>query len=64
MALRKFIIEREIPKVGTFEREQLRGAAAKSNACRSWRSPSPASRAWTLIFSRPTWTSASGKARR
>jgi len=31
MALRKFIIEREIPKVGTFDREQLRGAAAKSN---------------------------------
>ena len=29
--MRKFIIEREIPKVGTFEREQLRGAAAKSN---------------------------------
>jgi len=32
MALRKFIIEREIPAVGTLEREQLRGAAAKSNA--------------------------------
>ena len=31
MALRKFIIERDIPKVGTFEREQLRGAARKSN---------------------------------
>ena len=31
MALRKFIIEREIPGVGTLEREQLRGAAAKSN---------------------------------
>jgi hypothetical protein len=31
MALEKFIIERDIPKVGTFEREQLRGAAAKSN---------------------------------
>jgi hypothetical protein len=31
MALSKFIIEREIPKVGSFEREQLRGAAAKSN---------------------------------
>ncbi|SDR34056.1 Protein of unknown function [Rhizobiales bacterium GAS191] len=31
MALRKFIIERDIPKVGTFEREQLRGAAEKSN---------------------------------
>ncbi|MDH3741469.1 MAG: DUF4242 domain-containing protein [Hyphomicrobiales bacterium] len=31
MALRKFIIEREIPEVGTFGREQLRGAAAKSN---------------------------------
>ena len=31
MALRKFVIEREIPKVGSFEREQLRGAAAKSN---------------------------------
>ena len=31
MTLRRFIIERDIPKVGTFEREQLRGAAAKSN---------------------------------
>ena len=31
MALRRFIIERDIPKVGTFEREELRGAAAKSN---------------------------------
>lgn len=31
MALRRYIIEREIPAVGTFEREQLRGAAAKSN---------------------------------
>ncbi|HEX7967055.1 MAG TPA: DUF4242 domain-containing protein [Stellaceae bacterium] len=32
MALRKFIIEREIPKVGTLQRDQLRGAAGKSNA--------------------------------
>jgi hypothetical protein len=32
MTLRRFIIERDIPKVGTLEREQLRGAAAKSNA--------------------------------
>ena len=31
MALRKFIIEREIPTVGSLEREQLREAAAKSN---------------------------------
>lgn len=31
MALRKFVIERDIPKVGSFEREQLQGAAAKSN---------------------------------
>ena len=31
MTLRRFIIERDIPKVGTFERDQLRGAAAKSN---------------------------------
>jgi hypothetical protein len=31
MALHKFIIERDIPKVGSLEREQLRGAAAKSN---------------------------------
>ena len=31
MVLRRFIIERDIPKVGTFEREQLRAAAAKSN---------------------------------
>ncbi len=30
-ALRKFIIERAIPNVGTFERDQLRAAAAKSN---------------------------------
>ena len=31
MAMRKFIIERDIPAVGSFEREQLKGAAAKSN---------------------------------
>ena len=31
MTLRKYVIERDIPKVGSFEREQLRGAAAKSN---------------------------------
>jgi hypothetical protein len=30
--LRRFIIERDIPEVGTFGREQLRGAAAKSNS--------------------------------
>lgn len=31
MALRKFIIERDIPEVGSLDRDQLRGAAAKSN---------------------------------
>ena len=31
MALRKFIIERDILGAGTLEREQLRAAAAKSN---------------------------------
>jgi hypothetical protein len=31
MALRKYIIEREIPGVGTLARQELRGAAAKSN---------------------------------
>jgi hypothetical protein len=31
MALSRFIIEREIPSVGTLDREQLRDAAAKSN---------------------------------
>jgi hypothetical protein len=31
MTLRRFIIERAIPKVGSLEREQLRQAAAKSN---------------------------------
>ena len=31
MALRKFIIERVIPTVGSLDREQLRSAAAKSN---------------------------------
>jgi hypothetical protein len=29
--MRKFVIERELPAVGSMEREQLRGAAAKSN---------------------------------
>jgi hypothetical protein len=31
MTLRRFIIERDIPEVGSFDRDQLRGAAAKSN---------------------------------
>ena len=31
MTLRKFIIERDIPAVGSLERDQLRGAAAQSN---------------------------------
>jgi len=31
MAMRKFIIERDIPGAGSLEREQLRAAAAKSN---------------------------------
>jgi hypothetical protein len=31
MALRKFIIEREIPKVGSLDDKQLSDAAAKSN---------------------------------
>ncbi len=31
MTLRKFMIERDIPAVGSFEREQLKAAAAKSN---------------------------------
>ena len=31
MALRKFIIERDIPVAGTLEREQLPAAAAKSD---------------------------------
>jgi hypothetical protein len=30
--LRRFIIERDIPAVGSLERDQLRGAAAQSNA--------------------------------
>lgn len=29
--MRKFIIERDIPEIGSAEREQLKGAAAKSN---------------------------------
>lgn len=29
--MRKYIIERDIPRVGTFEREQLREAAKRSN---------------------------------
>ena len=30
MSLNKYIIERDIPEVGSLEREQLAGAAAKS----------------------------------
>ena len=32
MSLKKFVIERDIPKVGTLNAEELAGAAAKSNA--------------------------------
>jgi hypothetical protein len=31
MVLRKFIIERDIPKAGSMDREQLRAASSKSN---------------------------------
>jgi hypothetical protein len=31
MALRKFVIERDIPKAGSMDREQLRAASGKSN---------------------------------
>jgi uncharacterized protein DUF4242 len=37
--MKKYMIEREIPKVGTLEREQLRGAAAKSNEALSQLGP-------------------------
>src|ERR1700757_3341709 len=39
MALRKFIIERDIPGAGSLEREQLRAAAAKSNSVLNQLSP-------------------------
>ncbi len=39
MTLRRFIIERDIPKVGSFEREQLKAAAAKSNEALSQLAP-------------------------
>jgi hypothetical protein len=32
MTLRRFVIERDIPKVGALDRDQFRAAAAKSNA--------------------------------
>jgi triacylglycerol esterase/lipase EstA (alpha/beta hydrolase family) len=31
LALRRFVIERDIPAVGSFDRDQLREAAAQSN---------------------------------
>ncbi len=31
MAMNRYIIERDIPEVGTFERDQLKAAAEKSN---------------------------------
>jgi Nickel responsive protein SCO4226-like len=37
--LRRYIIERDIPKVGSLEREQLRAAAAKSNSVLNQLSP-------------------------
>ncbi len=39
MALNKYIIERDIPEVGSLEREQLAGAAAKSNEALAQLSP-------------------------
>ena len=39
MALNKYIIERDIPEVGSLEREQLAGAAAKSNKALAQLSP-------------------------
>jgi hypothetical protein len=38
--MRKFVIERELPAVGTLEREQLRAAAAKSNEALAKLAPS------------------------
>jgi Nickel responsive protein SCO4226-like len=37
--LRRYIIERDIPKVGSLERDQLRAAAAKSNSVLNQLSP-------------------------
>ena len=37
--MRKYIIERDLPAVGTLEREQLRDAARKSNAALSQLGP-------------------------
>lgn len=37
--MKKYIIEREIPKVGTLDQEQLRGAAATSNQALSQLGP-------------------------
>jgi hypothetical protein len=39
LALNKYIIERDIPEVGSLEREQLAGAAAKSNEALAQFSP-------------------------
>jgi hypothetical protein len=32
MRMRRFVIERDLPEVGSLEREELRAAAARSNA--------------------------------
>jgi len=37
--MRRFVIERDIAKVGSFEREQMKAAAAKSNAVLAQLSP-------------------------
>lgn len=37
--MRKYIIEREVPKIGTLEREQIREVAARSNDALSQLAP-------------------------
>ena len=41
MALKRYMIERDIPEVGSMEREQLSGAAATSNEALAQLAPSP-----------------------
>ena len=54
--MRRFIIERELPEIGSAERETLRGAAAKSNEVLAQLAPDVSG---SNPMSRPTRRSAS-----
>ena len=54
MALRRFVIERDIPKVGTFEREQLRELPPSRMRCCTSSAPTSGGSRATSLTTRPS----------